>query len=264
MRQSRFNMQESYRFGYQGQFSEEDDETGWNSFELRMYDAVIGRWTSMDPYRQFSSPYIGMGNNPVIYYDPNGGCVDANNKSIPCPEGIPEKGNEYTLIADEFKFEHQVSGFESFMDWLHDISHGSGGYEFFNTGGTHGEPLYWVRNGKAYGAFYDVSDNLFVFGKLGDQKRFPKGHMPPVQNWASKSKMNAEGFKDLLDGAELGGKVKGKVLDIIMKTSTAPHQRLESTSDTSYSEHYTPFGIIKRKSNKHTGEIYETDTLPNN
>jgi len=64
---------EPYRFGYQGQFSEYDDETGWNSFELRMYDSKIGRFNVTDPYGQFASPYLGMANNPISGIDPNGG-----------------------------------------------------------------------------------------------------------------------------------------------------------------------------------------------
>jgi RHS repeat-associated protein len=62
-----------YRFGYQGQFSEKDLETGWNHFELREYDPIISRWTSVDPYNQFWSPYMGMGNRPTSGVDPNGG-----------------------------------------------------------------------------------------------------------------------------------------------------------------------------------------------
>jgi hypothetical protein len=31
---------EHYRYGYQGQFAEKDEETGWNAFELRMYEPV--------------------------------------------------------------------------------------------------------------------------------------------------------------------------------------------------------------------------------
>lgn len=61
-----------YRYGYQGQFAEKDEETGWNHFELREYDPVIGRWTSTDPYGQYWSPYIGMGNDPVNGTDPDG------------------------------------------------------------------------------------------------------------------------------------------------------------------------------------------------
>jgi RHS repeat-associated protein len=62
-----------YRYGYQGQYAEKDEETGWNSFELRMYDARIGRWLGVDPYGQYSSPYVAVGNNPVSGVDPDGG-----------------------------------------------------------------------------------------------------------------------------------------------------------------------------------------------
>ncbi|MBD1432694.1 RHS repeat-associated core domain-containing protein [Sphingobacterium sp. DN00404] len=61
------------RYGYQGEYSEKDGETGWNNFYLRKYDPVIGRWLSTDPYGQYWSPYVGMGNNPVMRFDPDGG-----------------------------------------------------------------------------------------------------------------------------------------------------------------------------------------------
>ncbi|MBK7885182.1 MAG: hypothetical protein IPJ81_16370 [Chitinophagaceae bacterium] len=59
--------------GYQGDYSEEDTETGWNEFDLRMYNAQIGRWNSADPYEQYASPYLAMGNNPANLVDPDGG-----------------------------------------------------------------------------------------------------------------------------------------------------------------------------------------------
>ncbi len=62
-----------YRYGYQGQFAEHDDETGYESFELRLYNSRIGRWLNTDPEGQFNSPYVGMGNNPVSGIDPDGG-----------------------------------------------------------------------------------------------------------------------------------------------------------------------------------------------
>ena len=61
------------RHEYQGEYSELDPETEWNAFELRMYDAQTGRWISPDPYRQYWSPYKGMGNNPINFIDPTGG-----------------------------------------------------------------------------------------------------------------------------------------------------------------------------------------------
>lgn len=62
-----------YRHGYQGQYAEHDAETGWENFELRLYNSRVGRWLSYDPEGQFNSPYVGMGNNPVSGIDPNGG-----------------------------------------------------------------------------------------------------------------------------------------------------------------------------------------------
>ena len=61
------------RYLYQGEYAEYDGETGWHHFELRSYDAVIGRWLSVDPYGQYASPYVGMGNDPVNGVDPDGG-----------------------------------------------------------------------------------------------------------------------------------------------------------------------------------------------
>jgi RHS repeat-associated protein len=73
MRENKSPEDVRYRYGYQGQFAEKDEETGWNHFELREYDAVIGRWLVVDPYRQYWSPYVGMGNNTVSGIDKDGG-----------------------------------------------------------------------------------------------------------------------------------------------------------------------------------------------
>jgi RHS repeat-associated protein len=64
---------EPYRYGYQGQ--EKDAETGKEAFQLRLWDSRIGRWLTTDPYGEFSSPYLGIGNNPISLTDPDGGCT---------------------------------------------------------------------------------------------------------------------------------------------------------------------------------------------
>ena len=61
-----------YRFGYQGQFAEEDTVTGWNHFDVREWDSKIARWTAIDPALQYWSPYMGMGNDPLNQVDPDG------------------------------------------------------------------------------------------------------------------------------------------------------------------------------------------------
>jgi RHS repeat-associated protein len=67
------NQQGDYRYAYQGQ--EKDPETGWEAFELRMYDGRVGRWMTTDPYSQFHSPYLAMANDPINRIDPDGGFV---------------------------------------------------------------------------------------------------------------------------------------------------------------------------------------------
>lgn len=65
------NIEGEYRYAYQGQ--EKDPETGMEAFELRLWDARIGRWLTTDPAGQFHSSYLGMGNNPINGIDPVGG-----------------------------------------------------------------------------------------------------------------------------------------------------------------------------------------------
>ncbi|MEW7292967.1 RHS repeat domain-containing protein [Aquimarina sp. 2304DJ70-9] len=64
------NLKGDYRYAYQGQ--EVDPETGKEAFQLRLWDSRIGRWLTTDPAGQFDSPYLGMGNNPLKYIDPDG------------------------------------------------------------------------------------------------------------------------------------------------------------------------------------------------
>jgi RHS repeat-associated protein len=78
-----------YRYSYQGQFAEKDLETGWNHFELREYDPIIGRWLSPDPARQYPSPYVAYGNNPVSRVDPDGGTDGEGGGDFgPSPESL--------------------------------------------------------------------------------------------------------------------------------------------------------------------------------
>ncbi|MCB9427135.1 MAG: RHS repeat-associated core domain-containing protein [Flavobacteriales bacterium] len=65
------NMFSKYRYAFQGQ--ELDPETGMEAFQLRLWDGRIGRWLTTDPYGQYHSPYLGMGNDPVNGIDPDGG-----------------------------------------------------------------------------------------------------------------------------------------------------------------------------------------------
>ncbi|MCH7410698.1 hypothetical protein MM239_14920 [Belliella sp. DSM 111904] len=49
-----------------------EELTGWYDFHARQYDAALGRYFGVDPQDQFASPYLAMGNNPVMMIDPDG------------------------------------------------------------------------------------------------------------------------------------------------------------------------------------------------
>ncbi len=70
------NSMSAYRYAFQGQ--ELDTELGMEAFQLRLWDGRIGRWLSPDPYGQYASPYLGMGNNPVSMIDPDGGFTEGS------------------------------------------------------------------------------------------------------------------------------------------------------------------------------------------
>lgn len=67
------NVEGDYRYAFQGQ--EKDPETGKEAFEHRLWDSRIGRWLSPDKAKQFHSPYLGMGNDPVKYRDMKGDSI---------------------------------------------------------------------------------------------------------------------------------------------------------------------------------------------
>jgi RHS repeat-associated protein len=86
-----------YRYGYQGKYAEKDEETSWQHFRRREYDPVIGRWTSVDPKRQFYSSYLGMGNNPISGFDPDGGDVII----LSAPQGAGGYGHAAMLVGND-------------------------------------------------------------------------------------------------------------------------------------------------------------------
>jgi len=109
---------EDYRYGYQGQYAEKDEETGYNAFQLRQYDARFGRWMSTDPYGQFWSPYVGMGNIPNMGTDPDGGF---------CPKCFTFLGSG-PLLNSSTRFLQGVTVTARSTAGLSAILRGSGGF----------------------------------------------------------------------------------------------------------------------------------------
>lgn len=101
------NQEGAYRYAYQGQ--EKDVETGMEAFELRLWDARIGRWLTTDPYGQFNSPYLGMGNNPISHVDADGGKDNPIYGSDGTFKGVDEFGLNGAAIVYDGEFTNGMS-----------------------------------------------------------------------------------------------------------------------------------------------------------
>lgn len=67
----------SYRHGFNGMEQDNEVKGDGNSldFGARIYDSRLGRWMSTDPLQKKYpnySPYVGVGNNPIVFVDPDG------------------------------------------------------------------------------------------------------------------------------------------------------------------------------------------------
>jgi len=87
-------------FMYQGKEQQDELNLYWYDFGARMFDEQLGRWHVPDPMLQYSSPYVGMGNNPASIIDPSGmwgigGWLRNLFSSISMAGGTPRNDNYY-------------------------------------------------------------------------------------------------------------------------------------------------------------------------
>ena len=133
----------AYRFGYQGQFAEKDEETGLDHFDFRDYDPRLGRWLIPDPMGQYWSPYMAMGNNPVNILDPNGAWgddpehyIDGNgvDQGIMIPEVviIPQQQN-WSFSDFMWRMDNALQGHDFYEQGSGLYLHGKNGGGFNNT-----------------------------------------------------------------------------------------------------------------------------------
>ncbi|GJM63657.1 RHS repeat-associated core domain-containing protein [Persicobacter diffluens] len=135
---------------------DETEESGYNVFEARLYDPVIGRWISVDPARQFASGYVGMGNNPVNGVDPDGRWSDPPNGKhsnpeityatfiIPTAEGLKQQFKEQLLRPLEITKAYLDL---KFANRPHFISVGAGFTGIAGVGGGESVELTWITVG---------------------------------------------------------------------------------------------------------------------
>jgi len=98
---------DSSKFKFTGK--ERDEESEYDYFGARYYDARVGRWGSVDPYFEKHldfTPYNYVLDNPLIYYDPDG--RDPYRKYLGSKEQVMKiieqnKGKTYFELSNVFK-----------------------------------------------------------------------------------------------------------------------------------------------------------------
>ncbi|MCT4646771.1 MAG: hypothetical protein N4A74_17405, partial [Carboxylicivirga sp.] len=61
-----------YNYLYTGKEFIDSLGVNWYDHHARYYDPEVGRWFAIDPALQAASPYMAMGNSPMIYIDADG------------------------------------------------------------------------------------------------------------------------------------------------------------------------------------------------
>jgi RHS repeat-associated protein len=156
----------SYRYGYQGEFAEKDSETDWNSFELRQYDSDVARWLSVDPYQQYWSPYVAMGNDPTNQIDPDGGLSGGTKNNDP-PEGwgngiMLDEVTVYSPLSFSYMFNNPSAVFWDFMRSGDSYANGNENSIFANIGRFSFDAIPF---GSGTNAIYGATTGQNIFGE---------------------------------------------------------------------------------------------------
>jgi len=100
---------ENYRYGFNGMEKDDEIKGDGNSYDFgaRIYDPRIGRWMSCDLHESIYpsiSPYVFVGNSPLIYKDPNGNdgilTIDYNTHTVTLSSTVHVYGASSTVEAN--------------------------------------------------------------------------------------------------------------------------------------------------------------------
>ncbi|WP_437921158.1 RHS repeat domain-containing protein [Sphingobacterium sp. LRF_L2] len=168
---------EKNKYLYSGKELYDQGDLNWYDHGARMYDPAIGRWSVMDPATQFINPYLAMGNNPVVYVDPDGQFAPL----VPVIVGAVIGGAVNTIAHwEEIQAQGWIAGLKAFgvgafAGGLSVATGGAatGGLVFSSSavsvavvagavGGVYGDMALGVGNMLAFGDPYDMSAERLV------------------------------------------------------------------------------------------------------
>jgi hypothetical protein len=139
-----------------------------------MYDATIARWLVPDPMRQYFSPYLAMGNNPIRRVDPDGG---DDRTDDPATLAFSE---QYAITAKQTFADKLWNALWDFTQRFNEIH----GYQYMSESGS---GLGWnefSRPGVADNIIMDPTTGLVVFKGVNGKVFKWDGRTPiPKSGW---------------------------------------------------------------------------------
>jgi hypothetical protein len=129
----------------------------WYDHHARQYDAEIGRWSAIDPSLQAVSPYMAMGNNPMMYVDADGRTwIKKAGKFLKKGwDGFWDAGNQFARWADSNGIPSAGAGYNTAQGTYHYM--GDSGNVYHNQYGNNYE-------GKVDQAVFDARQEAASMG----------------------------------------------------------------------------------------------------
>jgi RHS repeat-associated protein len=143
-----------YNYLYTGKEFIGEFGLNWYDHHARQYDAEIGRWSAIDPSLQAVSPYMAMGNNPMMYVDADGRTwfKKVGNFLKKGWDGFWDAGNQFARWADSNGVPSAGAGYNSAQGTYHYM--GDSGNVYHNQYGNNYE-------GKVDQAVFDARGDYF-------------------------------------------------------------------------------------------------------
>jgi hypothetical protein len=175
-----------------------------------MYDSGKGRWFALDPARQYWSPYVGMGNNPVSLVDPDGRfSTRSEARQFMRDENIGGIFNiRSTSTGDFYIKDGQTSwyygygikgGFLASVNFMSGAASGQGGRDWFNTANNVNTGI-GVGTGVLGGSYGLNANQTFKYGVRQGGKIIPASQRTAIHFSHSMKVAGALGRANIITG----------------------------------------------------------------